>query len=332
MVHKYSFIPVFSCLLGGLAWWSVHVQPEIPPNGTVEYATDANIKNQVVNRRDLIEALDRLVVYEHYYHSVYGRFAKLINRTGFNLPRHLTEIYDVRIVEAGDDHLLVSAFSEVNGKTLDMVSIDQDYGIHANFELPPPRSEYLKEQAIKHLRQIRGSPGGQLSSEEGIYRDYFKYSVETDSKDEKVAVALGVQAPVQGVRLELDEKGLLPTDTPEAMMLSDLMKDAAEAFVTPQTGQQPEVNAGHLQEEAYLAQKIFLGEMGRYAKSWSELSRIAHFRFEGKDLNGPVDGAPPKAQPSSRVSQSPIARSLRRSLPIAKIRPWKLRQLSPMIE
>jgi hypothetical protein len=36
-------------------------------------------------------------------------------------------------------------------------------------------------------------------------------------------------------------------------------------------------------EEAYLAQRIFRGEVGRYARNWEELSKVAAFRFEGRE-------------------------------------------------
>src|SRR5258708_5080962 len=44
-------------------------------------------------------------------------------------------------------------------------------------------------------------------------------------------------------------------------------------------------------EEAYLAQRIFRGEFGRYAKNWDELFKIANFRFEGKK-DSPQEPAP----------------------------------------
>jgi hypothetical protein len=39
-------------------------------------------------------------------------------------------------------------------------------------------------------------------------------------------------------------------------------------------------------EEAYLAQHIFRAEVGRYAKDWAELSKIASFRFKDKEQYG----------------------------------------------
>jgi hypothetical protein len=55
-----------------------------------------------------------------------------------------------------------------------------------------------------------------------------------------------------------------------------------EMAETLMTGQKAGSGTRSTLEEAYLAQRIFKGEMGRYAKSWSELSKIATFRFEGK--------------------------------------------------
>ncbi len=45
-----------------------------------------------------------------------------------------------------------------------------------------------------------------------------------------------------------------------------------------------------MQEEAYLAQTIFLGEMGRYARDWGELERVANFKFQGKGSDAVSSG------------------------------------------
>ncbi len=289
MLQRQSFIPVFSCLIGGLAWWSSQVQSPIRSN-IPHLNLDPEVKrSQLVNRRELIETLDRLIAYQHYYHSVYGRFTKFINRTGFTLPRTVSEHYDVRIVDATVDRLLVNAFSEINGKVTDLISIDQDYQLHANFDLPSARPEYLKEQALKHFRLIKDLPSGQALSEESVYKGYFQYSVQTNSKDEKVGFAIGIREPVKGLRVEFNGEESLK-DSPESLVFSDLMKDPTDHYIPAQTGQFTENARNQLEEETFLAQKIFMGEMGRYAKSWSELSRIAHFRFAGKDQVSQDDG------------------------------------------
>src|SRR4051794_28343220 len=103
MLQKYSFIPVFSCLLSGLALWSSRVQTT-PTVDTSLYSKDKDSFVGVIsNRRVLIESLDRIVTYQYYYHSVYGRFTKLVHEIGFSLPRALTDLYDIKVVEASTE-------------------------------------------------------------------------------------------------------------------------------------------------------------------------------------------------------------------------------------
>jgi hypothetical protein len=266
MIQKYSFIPVVALLLSGLAWWSAQLEQQ-KSLGVSKQAQN----QQVIRRQDLLETLDRVVAYERYYHSVYGHFTKLLNRIGYTPPDKVSDFYDIRVAEASLERLLVTAVSEENGRAFEIISVDQDYQVHANFEFPLPRADYLKTQAMKHLRALKSLPMIQGVPEPGVFKEYFQYSLNNDSNGQKVVYALGVRAPVLGVRLDL----------PEAFQASQEIGEEK-----PPTGEMLSVNSSSLEQEAYLAQKIYLGEMGRYAHTWSELSKIVHFRFEGKDQFG----------------------------------------------
>jgi hypothetical protein len=274
---KYSFLPVFSCLLGALAWWSNYLGAAGVVNVPTEIHLTQDGTSSTQLRREIVEALDRVVAYQHYYHSVHGHFTKLINKIGFSVPPSVLENYEVRVSEATADRLIVTAFSEAHGKIVDLVTINQDFKVHANFQLPPPRSTYLKNQAIKYMRLAKNSPSGQILSEQGVYKEYFQYSIKDDSRRGKSIFAIGVRPPVVGVQLELNDSssGNEPQYFDSAL--------AEGYFEGVQTGQQSGGNVSHLQEETQLAQTIFLGEMGRYAKSWAELSKIANFRFDGNE-------------------------------------------------
>jgi hypothetical protein len=283
MMLKYTFIPVFITLLGGLGWWAGQVQH-----------SDSLIQVETVGGRgkashsayhvELVEVMDRIMVHQHYYHSIYGHFTKIINHIGVGLPKSITEHYDVRVTDASNDHLLVTAFSEENGKVIDLISIDQDFQVKSNFQLPPPRSEFLKAQAIRYLRILKDAPSGQVAAEQGVFKGYFKYSLKNDSSTDKTAVAIGVRAPVLGVKLELGQEGLQASlNSPD-----DVAEDSSPTFsdtkMSRATGQQTALGAKSSEEETQLAQKIFFGEMGRYPKSWSELEEITHLHFESQEI------------------------------------------------
>ena len=170
---------------------------------------------------------------------------------------------------------------EVEGRTQDLVSIDQDYEIHASFALPAPRPDYLKSLAFKQLRSLRDAPVGQDFGEQGVYKGFFRFEQKLDLQGHKDAFAVGIKPPVVGIQLELraEDQEVAEQGNP----------NSTESVGT---GQKPVTNVMSTLEEAYLAQKIFHGELGRYAKNWSELSKIATFRFEDKAKFGQAGQVP----------------------------------------
>jgi hypothetical protein len=285
MAQRYSFIVVLSFLLGAIGWWSDHIrslQDSVPAEAEGLSAEGDGI-HRFGAHRELIELLDRMVSYEHYYRSVYGRFTTDLGRIGVGVPRLFREQYQLRAVEVSHDRLVITASSESNGRLGDLVSIDQDFRLHASFPVPAPRLQYLKSQAFKHLRSLRDAPGGQLHEEQGVYRGYFSYEIRHDMKDRRVAVATGVRAPVVGVELEMGQ-GMEMADV-EAELLSGESPAGGEVAEPDHESVAGDDGMTTL-EEAYLAQRIFHGELGRYARNWSELSRVAHFKFSARGQFG----------------------------------------------
>jgi len=280
MLERYSFIPVFTCLLGGVAWWTTQVGPTSSPDMIGE-SVEKISANKNVLRRDLVEFLDRVVSYQYYYHSVYGKFSKSLSRVGLKVPQSLLHIYDVRVTDATADKLLVSAVEEADDKISDLISINQDFRIQANFKIPPPRASYLSGQALKYMRLLKGAPPGQKLEEAGIFKGYFHFSA---NEDRKLITARGIRPPVLGIYLELNPNSgpsIASVESELALMNED--EGRKEDFLPGEVVTGQKASELSLEEEARLAQKIFLGEIGRYARDWSELSRIASFRFEGKE-------------------------------------------------
>ncbi|MGZ3699143.1 MAG: hypothetical protein ACXWPM_00945 [Bdellovibrionota bacterium] len=311
MFQRFSFIPVVFCLMAALAWWSSRVSVssdlEVTASGLPASVT-------VEHRQDLVEALEKIVSYEHYYRTVYGHFTKILSRTGFMVPEYLAGIYDIRVAEASADRLLVTAISETEGKKFDLASMDQLFQLHSNFEIPPPHLEHLRAHAFKRLRELRDSGGTAVAEEASLHSGYFRYEIQSDSKDQATGRAIGIRAPVLGLQLEIGSRGTEAVAIGDAgMELLTALPDEATltSRVESSLGQHPGSNlpSSSLQEEAFLAQQIFRGETGRYARDWSELSRVANFRFEGKDQLGleQLDREAPRAirqEPDRKLSSS----------------------------
>jgi hypothetical protein len=286
MLRGISFLLFTVAMIAALAHWQVRLESASasltphgarPPGALTGPRPDASPET----RRQLIEVLDRLVSYQQYYREVYGHYTRLLGRIGYAIPDPVSRVFEVRVLEASTDRLLITAFSEEDGKTADVLTIDQDFRLQANFELPAPSPEFLRAQAYRLLRAYRDSDRSAPPAENGIYRGYFRFALRSDSQDRRTALATGTRAPVEGVQLELGPGAEIPADAePESPLL------AAEEGTAPRTGEASSRSSMSTLEEAFLAQKIFRGEIGRYARSWAELSRIAHFRFAGKEDYG----------------------------------------------
>lgn len=297
MLQRYAFIAVCIGMLSGLGIWSAHIelrraQSRSPAENwsaanrqslsTLEAGIGSPVRT-MVQQRELLETLDKIVSYQHYYRSVYGHFTKILSRTGASIPKAISSIYEIRVSEATTDRLLISAFSEVAGKSVDQVTIDDDYVIKASFPLPPPRPEYMRLQAAKFLRALLEAPEGQVPSESGVFKGYFKYELRRDSENQKIAFAVGIRPPVLGAQLEVGGASKMTVaELDPHFVLNGEIEEFAQ-MGTLRTGQRSDFQ-NNAKEEAYLAQRIFHGEIGRYAQNWSELSRIANFQFEEQEM------------------------------------------------
>lgn len=296
MVRRYLFVALVLSTLLAAGWWSRSLQslPDTRPSNLSENSVSGGVGQPAPSterRRELLELLDRVVAYEHYYRSVYGHFTQILSRVGVSVPSGLAEVYDVRVAEASSDLLRVTAVSEIDGRIMDMVSVDQAYGVRANFTLPPPRPDYLRARALRHLRRLRETSPGQTPDEATVFRGYFRFEVRDDTRGSRVAFAVGTRPPVVGLQIEYTGSGEgFGADFPEVAAQvvggegwgGEWGEELGWSESTVGQKSAPDGPTNNLQD-AYLAQKIFRGEFGRYAKSWAELSRIAAFRFEGRD-------------------------------------------------
>lgn len=303
MRRSYRFILICLVLISILKGWSTIVPTSVELASQKAVPSPKHSQAAETARRDLLESLQRLVAHENYYRSVYGKFTPYLGRVGYSIPSKVAESYEIRVVEATEAKLLISAFEESDPKSFeqgDLVSIDQFYHLEANFSVPLPRVEFLKAQATKHLRLVRDAQPGRSVSEEGIYKDYFHYEIREDSKGKKVAVAIGMQPPVLGVELDSESGsedsmniGLTEAMPDEVMGESNLNLEESVPDSSVRKAEGANVaGAGATMsssEEEYLAQQIFHGEVGRYARNWAELTKIANFNFDDKILSSDAD-------------------------------------------
>lgn len=296
MRRHYLFLPLIFLALLGLRVGSA-MAPALSDGGQLglggsvgESSVSRDPSHRELVRQALLEDLDRLVTNERYYHSLKGRFTFLLSRLGFSFSSRVLGEYDVRVVVATADYLLVSAVSENEGKILDTVTIDQDYQVHSNFSLPVPRPKFLRAQALKHLRRLRDTGVGIPLKEWGVYTGYYNYTVKAASSSDLYAFAVGVKSPVLGEEIDLNASNY---DQRAIELESILATEWNEQF---QAGMRPFEN-----EIALLAETVFLGETGRYPKDRDEMSKLTHLSWgdpspgihpagASESLSGAADG------------------------------------------
>lgn len=210
------------------------------------------LESSLVRHQKLVEFLDQIVLQEQYYHSLHGQYTRLLNRLRLGPSEELLREYEFFVTKADRSGLEVIASSErVDGRE-ERISIDQDYGVQANFALPPPRPEWLRLQAARVIRQAFYGGLTTVPSEAGVFQGYFRYESK-QQKPKLILTAVGIKAPVLGQRVSLeDANGLVALQT---MGENHEVKSSSGAGFT----------------EVLLAQKIHWGEKGRYGQSIDEL-------------------------------------------------------------
>jgi hypothetical protein len=256
-------------------------------------------KEQQENRQMLVEALDRLVRYEHYFHDINGRFTRDLAR--LELPSRLASgdleqlrrSFEISVIEVQPKRFLLLA---TGVKNTDRVTIDESHRLTANFPVPPPTRAYLLEEADRLL----GLKAQGIEAEDGLFTQYWQIT-----REEQTWAAIGAKQPVVGERRELQGEHALETifeqvservkgqmglpkaggvvegpapasvDGADARASSELDGTTASLFkevLTPSDVQE-------WLEAARLAQHVHKREHGHYAKRWEQLDAVSDYHF-----------------------------------------------------
>jgi hypothetical protein len=251
-------------------------------------------KERQDTRQMLMEALDRLVRYQHYFHDINGRYTRDLSRLSVP-PRlasgdfeQLRRYYEVSVIETQPKRFLLLA---TGVKNTDRVTIDESHRLNANFVVPPPTRAYLLEEADRLL----GLRAQGVDTQEGVFSQYWQI---TRGTDELGWVALGVRQPVMGERREFEGDRALATIFQE---VSERVKSKMNGGPAPaSTGPaMPADITGSLDspgeslfkevlaptdvqewlESARLAQHVHKREHGHFAKRWEQLDSVSDYHF-----------------------------------------------------
>ena len=155
-------------------------------------------------RQLLLEALDYYVRYEHYHREVYGRYTRELGSLGVPLELshgsvlELSRHYEISVLEANPKRLLILANAKLSvpaGLSLrgDRVTIDENYRLNGNFQLPYLSKKYLALEADRALQlRLRKRP-----IELGLAKDYWRFEPKYDG-DRAKWLAVGARGPVLG--------------------------------------------------------------------------------------------------------------------------------------
>lgn len=230
-------------------------------------------------RQRLVEVLDTVMRYEHYYREVHGRFTRDLDRLGLPLESgagRLAEVrraYEISVLEIGGDRLTLLA----TGARQDRVTIDERHRVHANFILPPPSKYALYEEAS---RQIAARRAGRAVPE-GVYTPYWRLERGEENGD-FFYTAVGVRQPVLGER----HSGLVIERTPSSLFST--VSEQLRSRLNPESRKPSAIGPGEqftaedvqlFLAEARQAMHVYKREKGVWAKRWEDLDAVTGFRF-----------------------------------------------------
>lgn len=132
-------------MLGFTAWWSGRVAGAPQPTLVMNSSGSSEARLE----RELIERLDHVVFLERRYRASSGRFTQLLARTGMEATEKFSDRYEIQVTEASETKLIVTAFTEREGKKVDLASIDQDFKLHTLTGALEPGEEYLRNLALR---------------------------------------------------------------------------------------------------------------------------------------------------------------------------------------
>lgn len=243
-------------------------------------------KQEHESRQMLLEALDRIVRYQYYFHDINGRFTRDISR--LSLPSRLAtggleellRSYEISVIEVQPKRFLLLA---TGLKNTDRVTVDESHHLNANFVLPSPTRAYLLEEADR-LLALRAQG---LEPQEGIFSRYWQIG---KTSEDQSWVAVGVRNPVSGERREFQgERALASLFAAVSERVKSKMMGASPSAEQeplpepPLTGLFKEVLAPSDVQEwleaARLAQHVHKREQGQYARRWEQLDQVSNYHF-----------------------------------------------------
>lgn len=252
------------------------------------------------SRQMLVEALDRLVRYQHYFHDIHGRFTRdiarlsLPNRLASGDLEQLRRNFEISVIEVQPKRFLLLATGVSN---TDRVTVDESHRLNANFVVPPPTRAYLLEEADRMLNlKAQG-----MAPQDGIYSSYWQLE---KAPEDQSWVAMGVRQPVVGERRDFQGERALASifaqvseqvknkmggvastvkDSTPAKTAEQEEEEALAALEAPKANMFKEVLAAsdvqEWLERARLAQHVHMRELGRYARKWENLDGVSDYHF-----------------------------------------------------
>lgn len=276
IVHLVTLTSLVLCLV-----WAL---PHFGAKNAIQLSQE--MKERQESRQLLLEALDKLARYQHYFHQVNGRYTRDLARLSLPLQmasgttEELMREYEVSVLEVHPNRFLILAAGTKNS---DRVTIDESHRLNANFVLPPPSRAYLVEEAdrLLRLRNEGNEPGA------GLFSRYWKLAPEDGAN----WVAIGQRNPVlgekRGLQLRREVASIFSANSDQLRSrMGAFSGELSAAAATVEPGKSAlykesldAKDATEWLQAAQLAQQVYRGEQGRYATRWEELDRVSSFHF-----------------------------------------------------
>lgn len=274
------------------------------PQGEHTKTEQAESEEVLRARRLLLQTANKIVRYQHYYREVYGRFTGDLRSLG--IPNDLVggtvdEIrknYEIFIELRSGQRFSVRArgrplYGRLFQTEQEVLRMDQDFSIHANFPVPNLGREFLVQEADRVLRLKERNREAVV----GIAQNYWMFLKE-GKQNEASWKATGIRGRVIGATREKSRKLASLDFRSENSLFSKITshlrdEDNTGGFASSSPSTIVVQEAISLQgiyrflELARYSQHVYFREFGHHAVTWEDLDEYVSFNLvaQGNSYN-----------------------------------------------
>ncbi len=310
IMRQYAAFLLIVLLFGAHALWSnLWLQDRtIDSVNSAELILRSNANSEsyeasAATKVQLLEWLDRVIVYENAFYAAHGSYTRLLSKLEIQIPKAISHQFSIQIRSQSPEVLEVIAISEDHrDRVKEMIRVDQDFQVRANFQLALPSQEYLRLVGLRYLRQRLQTPNS--TRRVSLFGELLDFNVNESGKKNLVLQISEKNTKKKALTLAIDRQDSAPLEFKLQNYLGlmaeiDLQSRQSSSEVVDSSLSNDKINSQRIQ----FMKNLFLSEIGRVSLNDEELSQV--FLWKNSQSRIPA-GEAVAPQESSRLSLEPI--------------------------